>query len=74
MKKRFIFFLLGGTVLSGILYYLYTINKIKDIEDDTLEEDDTDDIEIEFEEDFDLIDDDEEDTRFDGMDDDEDDE
>ncbi len=59
MKKKALICLLGSAIVGAIAYYCYTMNKVSDIDDDTLEPDDEDlededifddDIDIEFDE------------------------
>ena len=40
MKKKTLLCLLGGAIGGALVYYFYTMFKVKDIEDDTLEPDD----------------------------------
>ncbi|MBQ1582948.1 MAG: hypothetical protein II107_10880 [Prevotella sp.] len=42
MKKKALICLLGSAIVGAIAYYCYTMNKVSDIDDDTLEPDDED--------------------------------
>ena len=47
MKKKTLICVLGGLFVGALSYYLYTMNKVRNIEDDTLEPDD-DELDNEF--------------------------
>ena len=54
MKKKTLLGLLGGAVIAGLAYYIYTMNKVSDIDEDNLEDDDLDEEDEFFEDDLDL--------------------